>query len=56
MRLPSFYEHEGEVQFLVSVTNQDDPLSYRDAMDDSDKNKWQDALNQEMESIYSNSV
>ena len=29
MRLPSRYGHEGEVQFLVSVTNQDDPLTYR---------------------------
>ena len=56
VRLPSRYRHEGEVQFLVSVTNQDDPLTYRDAMDDSDKDKWQDAMNQEMESMYSNSV
>ena len=56
MRLPSRYEHEEEVQFLVSVTNQDDPLTYRDAMDDSDKDKWQDAMNQEMESMYSNFV
>ena len=56
VRLPSHYEHEGEVQFLVSVTNQDDPLTYRDAMDDSDKDKWQDARNQEMESMYSYSV
>ena len=56
MRLPSRYGHEGEVQFLVSVTNQDDPLTYHNAMDDSDKDKWQDAMNQEMESMYSNSV
>ena len=56
MRLPSRYGHEGEVQFLVSVTNNDDPLTYRDAMDDSNKDKWQDAMNQEMEFMYSNSV
>ena len=56
MKLPSQYGHEGEVQFPVSVTNQDDPLTYRDAMDDSDKYKWQDAMNQEIESMYSNSV
>ena len=55
VRLPSHYGHEGEVQFLVAFTNQDDPLTYRDAMDDSDKDKWQDAMNQEMESMYSNS-
>ena len=56
MRLPSRYGHEGEVQFLVSVTNQNDPLTYRDAMDDSDKDKLQEAMNQEMESMYYNSV
>ena len=56
VRLPSHYGHEGEVQFLVSVTNQDDPLTYRYAMDDSDKDKWQDAMNQEMESMYFNYV
>ena len=49
VRLLSRYGHEGEVQFLVSVTNQDDPLTYRDAMDDSNKDKWQDAMNQEMD-------
>ena len=56
VRLPSPHEHEKEVQFLVLVTNQDDPLTYRDAMDDSDKDKWQDTMNQEMESMYSNSI
>ena len=56
VRLPSRYGHEGEVQFLVSVTNQDDPLTYRDVMDDSDKDKWQDVMNQEIESMYSNSI
>ena len=45
VRLPSRYGHEGEVQFLVSVTNQDDPLTFRDAMDDSNKDKWQDSMN-----------
>ena len=40
VRLPFRYGHEGEVQFLMSVTNQDDPLTYSDAMDDSDKDKW----------------
>ena len=56
VRLPSRYGHEGEVQFLVSITNQDDPLANHDAMDDSDKDKWQDTMNQEIESMYSNSV
>ena len=56
MRLPSHYGYEGDIQFLVSITNQNDPLTYRDAIDDYDKDKWQDAMNQEMESMYSNFV
>ena len=40
----------------MPVINQDDPLTYRDAIDDSDKDKWQDAMDQEMESMHSNSV
>ena len=56
VRLPSRYEHEGEVQFPVSVTNQDDPLTYPNAMDNSNKDKWQDVMNQEIESMYSKSV
>ena len=31
-------------------------MTYADAMNDSDKEKWQEAMNQEMESMYSNSV
>ena len=48
MRPPSRYGHEGEVQLLVSDTNQDDPSTYHDAIDDSNEDKWQDAMNQEM--------
>ena len=56
MKQPIRYEHEGEVDLIVSNTNQDDPLTYCDAMDDSDKEKWLEAMNQEIESMYSNSV
>ena len=56
VRQPTRYGHEGEVGLIVSYTNQDDPLTYCDAMDDSDKEKWLEAMNQEMESMYSNSV
>ena len=49
MRQPTRYGHEGEVGLLVSDTNQDDPLTYADAMDDSDKEKWLEAMNQEMD-------
>ena len=40
MRQPTRYGHEGKVGLLVSDTNQDDPLTYDEAMDDSDKEKW----------------
>ena len=56
MRQPILYGHDGEVGLLVSDTNQDDPLTYSDAMDDSNKKKWLEAMNQEMEFMYSNSV
>ena len=56
VRPPTRYGHEGEAELLVSDTNQDDPLTYKHAMEDSDKEKWQEAMNQEMESMYSNSV
>ena len=51
---PTCYEHE--VQIPVSDTNKGDPLTFKDAMNDSDKDKWQEAMNQEIESMYSNSV
>ena len=41
---------------LVFETNKDDPLTFENAMNHSDKEKWQEAMNQEMESMYSNSV
>ena len=34
----------------------DDPLTFRHAMEDSDKEEWLKAMNLEMESMYSNSV
>ena len=41
---------------LLSDTNKDDPLTYRDGMEDSNKEKWLNAMDLEMESMYSNSV
>ena len=56
VRQPIRYGHEGEAMLLVSDTNPDDPSTFKDAMDDSDKELWLEAMNQEMESMYSNSV
>ena len=53
IRPPIRYREEGEG--LVTLLD-NDPLTYRDAMDDPDKEKWQEAMNLEMESMYSNSI
>ena len=55
IRLPSHYRKEIEAN-VVTDTNEDDPLTYRDAIIDCDKEQWQEAMNQEMKSMYSNSV
>ena len=54
VRQPIRYEHEAYV--LVSDTEKENPLTFKEAMDDPKKEKWQEAMNQEMESMYSNSV
>ena len=56
IRLPACYREVGKAHVAVSDNSQDDPLTYKHAMEDSDKEKWQEAMNQEMESMYSNSV
>ena len=50
------YGHEGETNILVADTDIDDSTSYNDAMKDIDKDKWFEAMNLQMESMYSNSV
>ena len=45
-----------EANIVVPDTNDEDPSSYEEAMMDSDKEKWHEAMNQEIESLYSNSV
>ena len=53
---PIRYTGAGEVNVVVTDTSDDDPLSYKHAMDDPDKDKWLTAMEQEMESMYSNYV
>ena len=53
---PIRYAEAGEANVVVTDTSDDDPLSYKHAMDDPDKDKWLTAMEQEMESMYSNSV
>ena len=45
-----------EIEANVVDTNEEDLLTYKDAMVDYDKEQWQEAITQEMKSMYSNSV
>ena len=56
VRLPSRYRQDGEAQVAITDDGIDDPLTYRCAMEDNDKEKWLEAMKLEMESMYSNSV
>ena len=56
IRPPTCYREIGEAQVDVSDNEQDDSLTYQHEMEDLDKEKWQDAMNLEMKSMYSNSV
>ena len=40
----------------VLLLEEDEPACYKEAMDDEDSNKWQDAMNSEMKSMYDNQV
>ena len=53
---PIHYVEASEANIVVTDTSDDDPLSYKHAMDDPDKDKWLTAMEQELESMYSNSV
>ena len=53
---PIRYTEAGEANVVVTNTSDDDPLSYKQAMDGLDKDKWLTAMEQEMESMYSNYV
>ena len=51
------YRYRGfEANVADLDANDGDPVSYKDAMVDTDKDKWLDTMNQEIESIHSNSV
>ena len=45
-----------EAIIVVPDINDEEPSSYEETMMYSDKEKWHEAMNQEMESMYSNSV
>ena len=46
--LPKCYE----ANIVVPDTNDEDPSTYEDVMIDTDKEKWHEAMNQEMETMF----
>ena len=46
----------GKAQVAIFDESIDDPLTYRNAIEDSDKEEWLKTMNLEMESMYSNSI
>ncbi|XP_075479017.1 putative mitochondrial protein AtMg00820 [Primulina tabacum] len=56
VKLPLRYRQDEEANVAVTDGVEDDPLSFQHEMEDPDKEKWLEAMNQEMESMYSNSV
>ncbi|RVX04672.1 Copia protein [Vitis vinifera] len=51
IRLPIRYRENGEAQVAVTDGSDDDPLTFKMAMDDVDREKWQEAMKLEIESI-----
>ena len=41
IRLPTCYRENGEANVAVTNSSEDDPLTYKMAMDDVDREKWQ---------------
>ncbi|KAH9753635.1 hypothetical protein KPL71_015142 [Citrus sinensis] len=55
-RLPARYMLLGETYTAISDEHVQDPTSYNEALIDRDVEFWKKAMNQEMESMYSNQV
>ena len=52
VRLPK----HNEVNIVLPDTNDEDPRSYKEAIIDTDKEKWYEIINKEMELMYFNSI
>ena len=55
-RKPARYVLLGESYQVISIDSEDDPINYKEALEDVDVQEWQKAMDREMESMYSNSV
>ena len=55
-RKPARYVLLGESYQVIVIDSEDDPINYKEALEDVDVQEWQKAMDREMESMYSNSV
>ena len=55
-RKPTRYVLLGESYQVIAIDSEDDPINYKEALEDVDVQEWQKAMDREMESMYSNSV
>ena len=55
-RKPSRYLLSGESYQAITIDSEEDPVNYREALEDVNAQEWLKAMDREMESMYSNSV
>ena len=53
---PSRYLLLGESYQAITIDSKEDPVNYKEALEDVDAQEWLKAMDHEMESMYSNSV
>ena len=55
-RKPSRYLLLGESYQAITIDSEEDPVNYKEALEDVDAQEWLKAMDREMEFMYSNSV
>ena len=55
-RKPSRYLLLGESYQAITIDSEEDPVNYKEALEDVDAQEWFKAMDRDMESMYSNSV
>ena len=53
---PLRYQLLGQSYQAISNDNEEDPVNYKETLEDVDAQEWLKAMDHEMESMYSNSV
>ena len=56
VRQPNRYLGSSEAQIVIPDDGIEDPLTYKQALNDVDCDQWVKAMDLEIESMYSNSV